>query len=80
MLCIFCELDFFIVAIMLFLIPAHFERLLVMPCIQGGHNFAPLTALQSLALPYFRDDRAKCKGTSSEIALDTEAKPFPIRP
>lgn len=51
MLPIFCKPNSFIVAIMLLLITANFERLLLMSCIQGGNNFAPLSALQSLALP-----------------------------
>lgn len=76
MLCIFC--DFFIVAIMLFLISAHFERLLVMPCIQGGHNFALLTALQSLALPILEMTGPNAKAQARKLRLTRRQNLFPL--
>lgn len=78
MLCIFCELDFFIVAIMLFLISAHFECLLVMPCIQGGHNFAPLTALQSLALPILEMTGPNAKAQARKLRLTRRQNLLPL--
>lgn len=78
MLHIFCELDFFIVAIMLLLISPHFDRLLIMSCIQGRHNFAPLSALQSLALPILEMTGPNAKAQARKLCLTRRQNLFPL--
>lgn len=38
----------------------------------------PFNCIPSVAPLHLRDDRAKCEGTSLEIALDIKAKPFSL--
>lgn len=78
MLHLFRELDFFIAAIMLLLISAHFERLLIISCIQGRHNFAPLSAPQSLALPISEMPGPNAKAQAWKLCLTWRQNLFPL--